>query len=92
MDVWPSWPQACILPGTVDRYGRLVCSAIGSASISARKPITRPPAAGCLRPRITPTTPVRPIPVTTSSQPKALSLSATLAAVRCTSNKSSGWA
>ena len=32
-----------------------------------------------LRPRMTPTTPVRPMPVTTSSQPKALSFSATLA-------------
>jgi hypothetical protein len=38
-----------------------------------------------LVPRITPTTPVRPMPVTTSSQPKLLSLSATTAAVRCTS-------
>ena len=38
-----------------------------------------------LRPWMTPTTPVRPMPGTTSSQPNALSLSATLAAVRCTS-------
>ena len=49
-------------------------------------------AAAALRPRMTPTTPVLPMPVTTSSQPKALSFSATLAAVRCTSNRISGWA
>ncbi len=53
--------------------------------MSARIPIVlNAPAAGLL-PRITPTTPVRPIPVTTSSQPKLLSFSATDAAVRCTS-------
>src|SRR5947209_4065085 len=39
--------------------------------MSARSPMTRPLP---LPPRITPTTPVRPIPVTTSSQPKLLSL------------------
>ena len=38
-----------------------------------------------LRPLMTPTTPVRPMPVTTSSQPNALSFSATEAAVWCTS-------
>ena len=43
-----------------------------------------------LRPRMTPTTPVRPMPGTTSSQPKLLSFSATEAAVRCTSYCSSG--
>jgi hypothetical protein len=65
----------------VDLYGKPVCSSIGSASISARIPITffSPPG---LAPRMTPTTPVRPTPVTTSSQPNALSLSATVAAVR----------
>ena len=42
-------------------------------------------AARCLRPWITPTTPVRPRPVTTSSQPKPLSFSATIPAVRWTS-------
>ena len=41
---------------------------------------------------MTPTTPVLPMPVTTSSHPKLLSLSATEAAVRCTSYWSSGWA
>ena len=41
--------------------------------------------AAALLPRMTPTTPVRPMPVTTSSQPNALSFSATDAAVRCTS-------
>jgi hypothetical protein len=51
--------------------------------MSARSPITlrAPPRL----PRMTPTTPVRPIPVTTSSQPNALSFSATEAAVRWTS-------
>src|SRR4051812_10390324 len=43
-----------------------------------------------LRPRITPTTPVRPMPVTTSSQPNSRSLSATMPAVRWTSYRSSG--
>src|SRR5215813_8176093 len=42
--VWPSWPQACILPGTVDLYGTSPASWIGSASMSARSPMTRPPA------------------------------------------------
>src|SRR5215813_3125260 len=61
--------------------------------MSARRPITlRPSPAAGLPPRMTPTTPVRPMPVTTSSQPNALSLSATVAAVRCTSYCSSGWA
>ena len=58
--------------------------------MSARSPITRLPVP--LLPRMTPTTPVRPIPVTTSSQPKLLSFSATVAAVRWTSYSSSGWA
>ena len=56
--------------------------------MSARRPMTLP--APPLRPRMTPTTPVRPMPVTTSSQPKALSFSATAPAVRCTSYSSSG--
>ncbi len=42
--------------------------------MSARSPITLLPG---LRPRMTPTTPVRPMPGTTSSQPKLLSFSAT---------------
>src|SRR5262249_19129716 len=64
--------------------------------ISARSPITlrlpEPVLSLILPPRMTPTTPVRPMPVTTSSQPNALSLSATEAAVRWTSYCSSGWA
>jgi hypothetical protein len=51
--------------------------------MSARMPITLPEAA--LRPLMTPTTPVLPMPGTTSSQPNALSFSATTPAVRCTS-------
>ena len=38
-----------------------------------------------LRPRMTPTTPVRPMPVVTSSTPNSRSWSATVAAVRWTS-------
>jgi hypothetical protein len=51
-------------------------------------PITLP--ALLVRPWITPTTPVRPMPVTISSQPNSRSLSATMPAVRCTSKSSSG--
>ena len=51
--------------------------------MSARMPSTLPELP--LRPLITPTTPVLPMPGTTSSQPKALSLSTTTPAVRCTS-------
>jgi hypothetical protein len=76
------------LAGHGDLYGRSFASMIGSASMSARSPITCEPPP--LPPRITPTTPVLPMPVTTSSQPKALSFSATQAAVRWTSNRSSG--
>ena len=65
--VCPSCPQACILPGTVEAKGSPVASVIGSASMSARSPITRPVLSDF--PRMTPTTPVRPMPVTTSSQP-----------------------
>ena len=42
IEVCPSWPQACIFPGMVDAWGRPVASWIGSASISARKPIVSP--------------------------------------------------
>ena len=76
MAVWPSWPQACILPGTVDLYASPVSSSIGSASISARMPITLSEVP--LRPWMTPTTPVRPMPVTTSSQPNSRSFSAAI--------------
>jgi len=90
IEVWPSWPQACILPGMVEACGRPVASWIGSASMSARKPMVRPDEDD--RPVITPTTPVPPKPVTTSSQPNSFSFSATSAAVRCSSKRSSGWA
>ncbi len=56
--------------------------------MSARNPTTLPDAV--LRPLMTPTTPVLPMPGTTSSQPNALSLSATRPAVRCTSKPISG--
>ena len=35
--MWPSWPQACILPGWQEAKGRPVASETGRASISARK-------------------------------------------------------
>ncbi len=59
--------QACMAPGVVDAQALPVSSTMGSASISARKPIVRLP--GRL-PLMIPTTPVRPIPVTISSTPK----------------------
>ena len=37
MDMCPSCPQACILPGWVEAKGRPVCSWMGSASASLRK-------------------------------------------------------
>ena len=57
--------------------------------MSARRPITLP--AVSVLPLMTPTTPVRPIPVTTSSQPKAFSFSSTTPAVRTVSNRISGF-
>ena len=41
--VCPSWPQACILPAWVEAWGRPVASWIGSASMSARRPMRRLP-------------------------------------------------
>src|SRR4249920_2820602 len=59
--------------------------------MSARSPTTlMSPSPATLRPLMTPTTPVRPRPVTTSSQPNSRKRSATNAAVRCTSYSSSG--
>ena len=72
--------------------GREGWSVRPSAAHPCRRAIRSPCAAPSPCPRITPTTPVWPIPVTTSSQPNALSFSATLAAVRCTSNRISGCA
>ena len=42
IDVCPSCPQACILPGTVEAWSNPVSSMIGKASISALSPTTRP--------------------------------------------------
>jgi len=36
--VWPSWPQACIVPWYRLAWGRPVASTMGSASMSARMP------------------------------------------------------
>ena len=85
MAVWPSCPQACITPAVPEVNGASRSSVTGSASISARQAIVRPG----LSPRRTPTTPVRARPVRTSS-PAACSRSATIPAVRCSLNDSSG--
>ena len=73
MAVWPSWPQACILPGAfgpVGDVGRLLDRQ--GVHVGAKPDhLARAVATG---PWMTPTTPVRPIPVTTSSQPNALEL------------------
>ncbi|MCY1504385.1 hypothetical protein D9M68_385530 [compost metagenome] len=86
--VWPSWPQACILPDVSEAQGLPLVSVIGSASMSARRPIVRPEPR---LPRIRPTTPVRPRPVTTSSTPNSLSFFSTKDAVFSTANRSSGF-
>ena len=81
----PSWPQACITPSWAERHSGLPVSVIGSASISARKATLASPLPRCK----TPTTPVPPTPVWTSS-PNSRSSSATRAEVRCSSKPSSG--
>ena len=70
MVVWPSWPQACILPSCAERCSKSLNSDIGSASRSALKPIIRalPP-----RPSSRPTTPVPARPRCTS-RPQAAQL------------------
>ena len=73
MVVWPSWPQACMRPLCRLRWSKVLCSSIGSASMSARRPMAR----GLLPTRMVPTTPVLPMPVVTS-QPHSLSLPATI--------------
>ncbi len=60
--VWPSWPQACILPNTLLAQGLPLVSAIGSASMSARRPMRRVDVPA----RSVPTTPVPPRPRCTS--------------------------
>src|SRR6516165_654148 len=60
--------------------------------MSARSPITLiSPEPGPRLPLMTPTTPVLPSPVATSSQPNSRRRSATNAAVRCTSYSNSGY-
>src|SRR5438128_6866797 len=72
-----------------DTCAKLFSSCIGSASMSARRPIARPlPVAS---PRMTPTTPVLPTPAWNST-PSAASSRATTSAVRCSSKPSSGCA
>ena len=87
MAVWPSWPQACILPNTLLDQALPEVSAIGRASMSARRPMRR-----VLVPaRKVPTTPVPPRPRCTS-QPQRSSRAATRSLVSFSSNPSSGLA
>src|ERR1700687_2220122 len=88
MVVWPSWPQPWKRPGMVERHLKLVFSSIGSASMSARKPMRLPLVP---LPLSTPTTPVPPRPRCTS-MPHCVSLSATIPEVRTSSKPISGWA
>ena len=40
--VWPSWPQACMRPSTLDLKGRSFSSATGRASMSPRMRMVLP--------------------------------------------------
>src|SRR6478735_3170122 len=85
--VWPSWPQACILPWSCLAWAKVLSSVTGSASMSARRPTAR-----ALVPFLTmPTTPVVPSPRWIGI-PHSVSLAATTSAVRASSKQSSGWA
>src|SRR5574337_534424 len=85
--VWPSWPQACILPGWVLACAKWLCSVSGSASMSARSPTARLDV-----PFFTmPTTPVLPRPRCTG-MPQSVSALAMTSAVRSSWKHSSGWA
>jgi hypothetical protein len=85
--VWPSWPQACMQPAWRERCSKVLASSIGSASMSARRPIVRED----VPLRSTPTTPVRPTPRCTS-MPNDSRRCATSPAVRLSAKPSSGWA
>ncbi|MNZ90856.1 hypothetical protein D3C78_1098270 [compost metagenome] len=63
MVVWPSWPQACMRPGWVLIWPKLLSSCTGRASMSARMPMLGPGLAA-LRPLpwMVATTPVWPRP------------------------------
>src|SRR5574343_715021 len=90
MAVWPSCPQACILPAWRLAWAKVLNSCMGSASMSARRPMARPQAPPS-RPCTMPTTPVVPMP-RWMGIPHSVSLAATRSAVRCSSKHSSGWA
>ncbi|MNV50748.1 hypothetical protein D3C71_1427740 [compost metagenome] len=87
MAVWPSWPQPCMRPLMVDLCAKRLCSGMGSASMSARRPIIFLP----LPARNTPTTPVFPSPVCTS-RPHSRKRCATRLDVRVSWKASSGCA
>lgn len=69
MAVWPSWPQACMLPLSAAK-GRPVCSAMGKASMSARS-MKQGPAFG------SPTSPTMPPATSWDAMPSSASLRCT---------------
>src|SRR3990167_9269730 len=89
MAVCPSWPQPCIKPGLQDFQENSLSSVMGRASMSARRPTMEP--LDWLLPRMTATTPVRPMPSWISSTPHNLRASFTRLLVYTSSNPSSGW-
>ena len=86
--VCPSWPQACILPAFFERCSGLPSSSIGSASMSALRPIDR---LLLPDPLSTPTTPVVAI-LRCTSIPHDSSCCATKSDVLCSSKPNSGCA
>ncbi len=86
MAVWPSWPQACILPWCLLACAKVLSSVTGSASMSARRPTAR----GLVPFFTMPTTPVVPRP-RWIGMPHSVSLAATTSAVRTSWKQSSGW-
>ena len=80
---WPSWPQACMRPFSSERVGRPVSSSRGSASMSARNIRRLPSVPQSAR------TPVVATPVR-GARPSSARRPATSAAVRRSSNASSG--
>ncbi len=85
MAIWPSWPQACILPGYLEIKAWVFSSWMGRASISARMPIVGPGFA----PRTMPTTPVLPTPLSVST-PQSWRRAAIKSAVSSTAKPTPG--
>ena len=85
-----SWPQACITPSFCDRHSQAFCSAMGRASMSARRTTARRSPAAVLRPAMRASTPVSAI--LRCSMPSSVSCCSMNAAVPCSRNESSGCA